>query len=102
MHAQDLARCGDLEALGRAAVRLEFQLLGLLLRHAPESFRSQLSAAAALVAPFFGASNATRTLPSMRGGVSINACSPISPSSRCIFARPTSWCAISRPRWKII
>ena len=49
-------------------------------------------------APFFGASNATNTLPSMRGIVSICPYSVISPNSRVIFARPTSWCAISRPR----
>src|SRR4029077_10554946 len=49
-------------------------------------------------APFFGAKSATKTLPSMRGGVSIWPCSPISANSRVILARPTSWCAISRPR----
>jgi hypothetical protein len=48
--------------------------------------------------PFFGASSATNTLPSMRGIVSICPYSVISPNSRVIFARPTSWCAISRPR----
>jgi hypothetical protein len=41
-------------------------------------------------APFLGASSATRTLPSMRGMVSIWPCSPISPSKRVILARPTS------------
>src|SRR5690242_14503475 len=52
----------------------------------------------ATLAPFFGAKSATRTLPSMRGIVSIWQCSPISPRRRVILARPTSWCAISRPR----
>src|SRR5260370_20862486 len=56
----------------------------------------------ATLTPFFGASKATRTLPSMRGMVSIWPWSPISISKRFILARPTSWCAISRPRWKIM
>jgi len=36
----------------------------------------------------------------MRGMVSICPWSPISISKRFILARPTSWWAISRPRWK--
>src|SRR6266700_5574565 len=52
----------------------------------------------ATLTPFFGANNATRTLPSMRGMVSIWPWSPISMSKRFILARPTSWWAISRPR----
>src|SRR6266851_9159331 len=56
----------------------------------------------ATLTPFFGASKATKTFPSMRGMVSIWPWSPISMSRRFILARPTSWWAISRPRWKII
>src|SRR5467141_2454901 len=52
----------------------------------------------ATLTPFFGASNATKTFPSMRGMVSIWPWSPISMSKRFILARPTSWWAISRPR----
>src|SRR5262245_51904807 len=40
--------------------------------------------------PFFGASRATRTLPSILGIVSIWQESAISPSNRVILARPTS------------
>src|ERR1700731_1008702 len=42
----------------------------------------------ATLTPFFGASKATRTLPSMRGMVSIWPWSPISMSRRFILARP--------------
>ena len=41
-------------------------------------------------APFFGANNASKIFASMRGPNSTCACSPISFSSRDIFARPTS------------
>jgi len=45
---------------------------------------------------FFGASNATRTLPSMRGMVSDLPWSPISISQAVHLGAATSWWAISR------
>src|SRR5271156_2829129 len=46
----------------------------------------------AAVAPFFGASNASKIFASMRGPNSTCAWSRISISRRFILARPTSWC----------
>src|SRR5260370_12853579 len=46
----------------------------------------------ATLTPFFGASNATKTVPSMRGMGSICPWSPISLIKRFICARPTSSC----------
>src|SRR3979411_2670259 len=101
-HTNDLAGCCDFEALGGAA--MGFQLLLWLSRiswhcwnlstifYAKPNGYAGCAACCGLGfatgAPFFGASSATRTLPSMRGIVSICPCSPISPSLRVIFARP--------------
>src|SRR5215470_7496538 len=105
MHAQDFSGGRDLEALLRAPVRLQFLFrfhriawhCSRILSVRTESScietlrRYALCCAGALLrgaapVPFFGASSATRTFPSIRGGVSICPCSPISPSKRVIFA----------------
>src|ERR1700730_5010800 len=106
VHANDLAGRSDLEALGGAAMRFQFLLwLSRISRHcwilskkfvcAKPNVQAGCAACCGLGlatgTPFLGASSATRTLPSMRGIVSIWPCSPISPSRRVILARPTSW-----------
>jgi hypothetical protein len=127
MHSQNFPGGRDLKTLLRAAVSLQFHFwFRAIPRHCGKSsllffnnfyqlaeqsssllnidqthfHRARFAdqAGFATGAPFLGASSATRTLPSMRGMVSIWPCSPISPSKRVILARPTSWCAISRPR----
>ena len=102
MPAHEFAGRGLLEALGCAAVRLQFHFLVLLhnslfksLAYAGPTEAVRLGAAPA---PFFGASNASKIFASMRGPNSTCAWSVMSMSRRFIFARPTSWCAISRPR----
>jgi hypothetical protein len=103
MPTHEFAGRGLLEALGSAAVRLQLHFLILLhnslfksLAYAgPPAEAVRLGAAPA---PFFGASNVSKIFASMRGPNSTCAWSVMSMSRRFIFARPTSWCAISRPR----
>jgi hypothetical protein len=106
MPAHEFAGRGLLEALGSAAVRLQLHFLVLLHNFLFRSFAyagppAEVYAGrlgAAEVAPFLGASNASKIFASMRGPNSTCAWSVMSMSRRFILARPTSWCAISRPR----
>jgi hypothetical protein len=112
MRADNFAGPRKFKALGGAAMRFQFFLwlsrVSWHCRNLSTKFYTEPNLQAgcaaccglgfATGAPFLGASSATKTFPSMRGIVSIWPKSPISLSRRVILARPTSWCAISRPR----